>query len=225
MAIRNATDTVPVVMTAVADPVGSGIVATLAHPGGNFTGMVSFVVELAAKRIEMVRDLIPTAKLVGAIADPGNSANMMQWEAIRSAAKTLGIEVQKFEIRNAEGVSRAFDEARRERVDAIHVDLNSITRANQRLIVALAARDKLPAISSAREFVAEGGLMSYGVSYPQLYLRAASFVDRIFKGTRPADLPVEQPTRLELVINLKTAKAMGLNFPPALLVSADEVIE
>jgi putative ABC transport system substrate-binding protein len=212
-------------MTAVADPVGSGIVATLAHPGGNFTGMISFNNELAGKRVAMLRELVPAAKLVAAIEDPGNPANTTQWEQIRDAARTLGIGALKLEVRNAEDVIRAFDEAHRQRVDAIYVDVNSITRANQRLIVELASRHKLPAIYSAREFLEVGGLMTYGVSYPQLYFRAASFVEKIFNGAKPADLPVEQPARLELVVNLRTAKAMGLEIPAALLVSADEVIE
>ena len=225
LAIKNATATVPVVMTAVADPVGSGIVATLAHPGGNFTGMVSFTNELAGKRVAMLRELVLAAKLVAAIEDPGNPANTTQWEQIRDAARTLGIGAMKLEVRNAEDVIRAFDEARRQRVDAIYVDVNSITRANQRLIVELASRHKLPAIYSAREFLEVGGLMSYGVSYPQLYFRAASFVEKIFKGAKPADLPVEQPTTFELVINLKAATALGLTIPPTIMVRADEVIE
>jgi putative tryptophan/tyrosine transport system substrate-binding protein len=225
LAIKNATTTVPAVMTAVADPVGSGIAASLAHPGGNFTGLVSFATELAAKRVEMLRELVPAAKLVAAIEDPGNPANTAQWEAIRDAARTLGIGALQLKVRNAEDVIRVFDEARVQRVDAIYVDVNSITRANQRLIVELAARHKIPAIYSAREFLEVGGLMSYAVSYPQLYYRAASFVEKIFKGAKHADLPVEQPARLELVVNLRTAKAMGLEIPPALLVSADEVIE
>jgi ABC-type uncharacterized transport system substrate-binding protein len=225
LAIMNATATLPVVMTAVVDPVGSRIVASLAHPGGNFTGMISFNNELAAKRVEMLKELLPTVKLVAATEDPGNPADTMQWEAIRKAAQTLGIGALKLEVRDAQDVISAFDEARRQRVDAIYIGVNSITRANQRLIVELAARHKLPAIYPAREFVEAGGLMTYAVSYPQLYYRAASFVDKIFKGAKPADLPVEQPARLEFVINLRTAKAMGLEIPTALLVSADEVID
>jgi putative ABC transport system substrate-binding protein len=131
----------------------------------------------------------------------------------------------RLDVRNAEDVVHAFDEARQQRVDAIYVDLSGVTRANQRLIADLAARYRLPAMYEAREFLQVGGLITYAVSYPQIYYRAASFVDRIFKGAKPADLPVEQPAKLELVINLKAAKAMGLEIPAALLVSADEVIE
>jgi putative ABC transport system substrate-binding protein len=225
IAIKNATATLPVVMTAVADPVGAGIVASLAHPGGNFTGMISFTVELAAKRIEMMRELIPTAKLFATIAVPGNPNDTKYWGLIREAAQTLGIEALRFGVRNAEDIIRAFDEARRQRADAVYVDVNSITRANRRLIVELATRIKLPAIYAAREFVDDGGLMTYGVSYPQLYFRAASLVDKIFKGTKPSDIPVEQPTALDLVINLKTAKALGLTIPETLLATADEVIQ
>jgi putative tryptophan/tyrosine transport system substrate-binding protein len=225
LAIMNATATLPVVMTAVVDPVGSGIVASLPHPGGNFTGMISFNNDLAAKRVEMLKELVPTVKLIAAIEDPGNPADTTQWEDIRNAAQTLGIGAMKLEVRDAQDVISAFDEARRQRVDAIYIGVNSITRANLRLIVKLAAQHKLPAIYPAREFVEAGGLMTYGVSYPQLYYRAASFVDKIFKGAKPADLPVEQPARLEFVINLRTAKAIGLEVPPTLLARANEVIE
>jgi putative ABC transport system substrate-binding protein len=225
LAIKKATTTVPVVMTAVADPVGAGIVASLAHPGGNFTGVVSFATELAGKRIEILRELIPTAKLVAAIEDPENPANTIQWGVIRDAARTLGVEALKLEVRNAEDVIRVFDEASRQRVDAIYVDVNSVTRANQRLIVDLAGRHRLPAIYSDREFLDGGGLITYGVSYPQLYYRAASFVNKILMGAKPENLPVEQPSRLEVVVNLKTAKALGLTVPLPLLTRADEVIE
>jgi putative ABC transport system substrate-binding protein len=225
MAVKNATSTVPVVMTAVGDPVGSGIIAALARPGGNFTGMTSFTTELAAKRVELLREVIPTAKLVAAIQDGGNPNTAEQWEQIRTAARTLGVEALNFVVGNAEDVSRAFDEATRKRVDAIYVDVASVTRANRHLIVELAAHHKLPAMYSAREFVEDGGLMTYGVSYPQLYARAASLVDKIFKGAKPADLPVEQPTKLELVINLRTTRALALEVPPTLLALADEVIE
>jgi putative ABC transport system substrate-binding protein len=225
IAVKNATSTVPVVMTAIADPVGSGIVAGLAHPGGNFTGMISFAFELGAKRVEMLREMIPTAKLLAAIRDGGNPVVAEEWEQIRNAARALGVEALNFEVRNAEDVSRAFDEAARRRVDAIHVGVDSVTRANRHLIVELAAHHKMPTMYSARESVEDGGLMSYGVSYPQLYARAASLVDKIFKGAKPADLPVEQPTKLELVINLKTAKALGLTIPLTLQYAADEIIE
>jgi putative ABC transport system substrate-binding protein len=223
-AVKNATSTVPVVMTAVSDPVGSGIVAALAHPGGNFTGMISFALELAAKRVELLREMIPTAKLLATIEDGGNPANAENWEQIRKAARTLGVEALNFDVRNAEDVSRAFDEAARKRVDAIYVDVDSVTRANRQLIVELAAQHKLPAIYAAREFVEDRGLVAYGVSYPQLYARAASLVDKILKGAKPADLPVEQPTKFELIINLKTAKALDLTIPLTLQYAADEVI-
>jgi putative ABC transport system substrate-binding protein len=225
MAVKNAASTVPVIMAAVSDPVGSGIVAALAHPGGNFTGMISFALELAPKRVELLREMIPTAKLLATIEDDRNPANAENWEQIRKAARTLGLEALNFDVRNAEDVSRAFDEAARKRVDAIYVDVDSVTRANRHLIVELAARHKLPAIYAAREFVEDGGLVTYGVSYPQLYARAASLVDKILKGAKPADLPVEQPTKFELVINLKTAKALGLTIPLTLQYAADEVIE
>jgi putative ABC transport system substrate-binding protein len=225
IAVKNATSTVPVVMSAVADPIGSGIVAELAHPGGNFTGMISFVTELEAKRVELLREMVPKLKQLAIIRDGSNPATATQWEEVQKAARALAIEARNFDVRSGADVGRAFEVASKDLVDAIYVGVDSVTRTNQRQIVDLAARYKLPAIYPAREFVEEGGLVTYGVSYPQLYLRAGSFVDKIFKGAKPADLPVEQPTKLELVLNLKTAKALGLDVPPLLLARADEVIE
>jgi putative ABC transport system substrate-binding protein len=225
IAVKNATSAVPVVMAAVADPVGSGIVDTLARPGSNFTGLISFATELSAKRVEFLRELIPTAKLFSALQDASNPVSAKEREEVEEAARTLGIELLNFDVRNAGDVSRAFDESKRRQVDAIYVEINSVTRANRRLIIELAAQYKLPAIYGGREFVEDGGLIVYGVSYPQLYTRAASFVDKIFKGAKPADLPVEQPAKLELVVNLKAAMAIGLQIPPSLLARADEVIE
>ena len=212
-------------MAAVADPVGSGLVAGLARPGGNFTGMDSFASELAGKDVELLRAMIPTVKSLASMRDTSNPPTVRQWEGVQKAGRALGIETKTLDVRNAADVSRAFDVASRDRIDAIYVDVDSVTRANQRQIIELAAQYKLPAIYAAREFVERGGLAAYGVSYPQLYSRSASLVDKIFKGENPADIPVEQPTKLELVINLKTARAMGLKLPAALLALADEVIE
>ena len=225
MAVKNATSTVPVVMSAVSDPVGLGIVASLARPGGNFTGLISFAGELTAKNVELLMMMVPTVKLLAYVQDPSNPSTAEQWEDIQRAARKLAIGAKSFDVRNTTDVSRAFATASKDRVDAIYVTVNNVTRANQRQIVGLAAQYKLPAIYQAREFVENGGLFSYAVSYPQLYFRAASYVDKIFKGVKPADLPVEQPTKFELVINMKTAKALGLDLPPMSLARADEVIE
>jgi putative ABC transport system substrate-binding protein len=225
LAVKNATVTVPVVMSAIADPIGSGLAAGLARPGGNFTGMVSFVNELAGKNVELLRAMVPTATRLALMRDASNPATGRQWEGMQKAGAALGIETRNFDVRNAVDVSRAFDVASRDRVDAIYVDVDPVTRANQRQIIELATQYKLPAIYSEREFVERGGLATYAVSYPQLYFRSARLVDKIFKGANPADIPFEQPTKLEFVLNLKTARAMGLELPAALLTLADEVIE
>ena len=157
--------------------------------------------------------------------DIDNPADAIEFEEMRKAGRPLAIEVQRIDLGNPPDLGRAFEVAIKERIDAIRVNMNSVTRANQRLIADLAAKHKLPAIYAAREFVDKGGLMTYGVSYPDLYFRAASYVNKIFKGAKPGDLPVEQPTKLELVVNLKTAKALGITIPPSIMVRADEVIE
>ena len=225
MAVKNAASAVPVVMSAVSDPVGSGIIASLAHPGGNFTGLISFAGELATKNVELLITMVPAVKLIALMQDASNPATARFWEEVQRAARTRGIGAKSFDVRNPEDVSRAFDTASKDRVDAIYVNVDNVTRPNQRQIIELAAQHKLPAIYAAREFVDNGGLFTYAVSYPQLYFRAASFVDKIFKGVKPADLPVEQPTKFELVINMKSAKTLGLAVPASLLALADEVIE
>ena len=225
MAVKNATSTIPVVMASVADPVGSGVVANLAHPGGNITCLSSFSTELEAKRFQFLTELVPGMKRVWSLDDIDNPADAIECEEMRKAGRPLAIEVQRIDLGNPPDLGRAFEVAIKERVDAIRVNMNSVTRANQRLIADLAAKHKLPAIYAAREFVDKGGLMTYGVSYPDLYFRAASYVNKIFKGAKPGDLPVEQPTKLELVVNLKTAKALGITIPPSIMVRADEVIE
>ena len=225
LAVKNATTTVPVIMSAVTDPVRSGLATGLARPGGNFTGMVSFAAELAGKNVELLRAMVPTIKLLASLRDASNPAAAMQWEEIQQAGHLLGIETRSFDVQNAADVSRAFDVASRDRVDAIYVNVDSVNRANQLQIIGLAAQHKLPAIYSAREFVERGGLATYAVSYPQLYSRTADLADKVFKGTNPADIPFEQPTKFELVLNLKTAKALGLTIPETLLATADEVIQ
>ncbi len=225
LAVKNATSTIPVVMAAVANPVGLGIVADLAHPGGTITGLTSFVTEVEAKRIELLKEIVPGMRRVAAIWDSSNPTTAIQLEGQQTAARSLAIEITHLPVQNAADVSRAFEAAINERIDAIVVAIDTVTSTNRRQIVDLAARYRLPAIYASREFVDDGGLMTYGVSYPQLYYRAASFVDKILKGAKPADIPVEQPTKLELILNLKTAKALGLAIAPSVLARADEVIE
>jgi putative tryptophan/tyrosine transport system substrate-binding protein len=225
LALKRASSTIPIVMSGVVDPVGSGIAASLSHPGGNITGMSSSVTVLEAKRIQLLKELIPKMKRLAVLGDFDNPAVAMQWEEVLAAAPSLAIEVQRFALRKSEDVSRAFEELVSQKFDAIRVGVDGVTRPNRGLIISLAASHKLPAIYAASEFAADGGLISYGANYPALYARAAGIVDKIFKGARPADIPVEQPTKFDLVLNLKTSKALGLDVPPTLLARADEVIE
>src|SRR5215470_18015952 len=228
LAAKNATSTIPVVMTGVGDPLAFGIVASLARPGGNVTGLSSFANELQAKRVELLRDLVPGIRRIASLRDRSNPGAASAWEDVRSAARSLAIEsllVDLRDVRSALDLQRLMDAASEQHIDALEVTIDAVTYNYQREIVDFAARRKLAAIYGAREFVDGGGLMAYAVSYPQLYYRAATFVDKIFKGVKPADLPVEQPTRMALVINLKAAKALGLAVPQSILLRADEVIE
>jgi len=223
LAAKNATVTIPVVILGVGDPVGQGVVASLAHPGGNITGLSAVVTELYAKRVQLLRDLMPRAARIAALFNMSNPAIPPQWKEVEIAARSLGLQPQLLDVRKPEDLVPAFDAATRHRADTLIVGLETLTLTNQQLIVDLAAKHRLPAMYASTEFA--GGLVAYGVRYPGHYRLAASFADKIFKGAKPADLPVEQPTKFELVINLKTAKALGLTVPQTLLVSADEVLE
>ena len=224
-AAKNATSTVPVVMAASGDPVGVGLVTSLNHPGGNITGLSAIVSELAPKRLELIREIVPALGRIAVLANMSNDAVRRDWGEIETAARSLGVQSQLLDLRKSDALGPMFDDATARRVDALVVVIDTITLANQQRIVDLAMKHRLPAIYSAREFVDAGGLTSYGVSYPDLYRRAATYVDKILKGNKPDDLPVEQPTKLELVINLKTARALGLEISPTLIARADEVIE
>jgi putative ABC transport system substrate-binding protein len=223
LAAKNATGSIPVIMTSIGDPVGPGIVASLARPGGNVTGLTSVATELYAKRVELLRELVPRTARVAALFNMGNPAVPPQWKEVETAARSLGIQPQLLDVRKGEDLGPAFEGAIRQRADALVVGLDTLLQANQRLIVDLAAKHRLPAVYATTEFA--GGLVIYGVNYPEHYRRAASFADKIFKGAKPADLPVEQARKFELVINRRTAKALGLTIPPALLLKADQVIE
>jgi putative ABC transport system substrate-binding protein len=224
-AVKNATSTVPVVMMASGDPVGVGLVTSLARPGGNITGLSAIVGELSPKRLELIREIVPGLARIAVLANTSNDAVRRDWARIETAARSLGVQSQLLDLRESDALGPTFDDASARRADALVVVIDAITQANQQRIVDLAMKHRLPAIYSSREFVDAGGLISYGVSYPDLYRRAATYVDKILKGTKPADLPVVQPTKFELVINLKTAKALGLQIPDKLLALADEVIE
>jgi putative ABC transport system substrate-binding protein len=222
LAAKNATTTIPVVILGVGDPVTQGIVASLAHPGGNITGLSAAVTAIYAKRVQLLRELVPRAVRIAALLNMSNPALPPQWKEIATAARSLGIEAQLLDVRKADDLEPAFDTASRQRADALVVGLETLTQTNQRTIVDLAAKRRLPAIYASTEFA--GGLVSYGANYPDMYRHAASFAHRIFTGTKPADLPVEEPTRFELIINRKAARALGLAIPPSLLARADAVI-
>ena len=224
-AAKNATETIPVVMAAIGEPLGIGVVASLARPGGNVTGFSAFVTELAGKRVELAKELWPGSSTVGLLNNMGNPVVPPQWEATKEAAKVLGVEAVLLDIRSRDDIPRAFETANAQHVDTLLVGIEVLIQENRQLITDLAAKHRLPAIYASKEFVDVGGLMTYGVSYPDLYFRSATFIDKIFRGAKPGDLPVEQPTKLELIVNLKTAKALGVDVPPTLLTRADEVIE
>jgi putative ABC transport system substrate-binding protein len=224
-AAKNATETIPIVMAAIGEPLGVGVVASLARPGGNVTGLSAFVTELAGKRVELAKELWPGSSTVGLLNNMGNPVVPPQWEETKKAAKVLGIEAVLLDIRSSDDIPRAFETANAQHVDTLLVGIEVLIQENRQLITDLAAKHRLPAIYASKEFVDIGGLMAYGVSYPDLYFRSATFIDKIFRGAKPGDLPVEQPTKLELIVNLQAAKALGLAVPAALLSRADEVIE
>jgi putative ABC transport system substrate-binding protein len=224
LAAKAATATVPIVMAASGGPLAAGVVGGLARPGGNVTGLSAATDELTAKRLELLTEVVPGLKKIAYLQDMANPIAPPQWQELTAAARSLGIEAQVLDIRKPEDVADALAVAARQRV-ALVVGNDTVTHVSRQELVALTGKYGLPAIYATREFVDAGGLISYAVNYSDLYRRAATFVDKIFKGAKPAELPVEQPTKFELVINLKTANALGLTIPPSLLARADEVIE
>ncbi len=223
LAAQSATGTIPVVIIGVGDPVGQSLVASLARPGRNITGLSAAVTEIYPKRVQLLRELVPRALRIAALFNMSNPALPPQWKEIETAARSLSIEPHLLDVRTPEDLEPALDAATKQRVDALIVGLDTLTQANQRSIVDLVAKRRLPAIYASTEFA--GGLIVYGVNYPEMYRHAASFAHKILKGANPADLPVEEPTKFELVINLRTAKALGLTIPRSLLLRADQVIE
>ena len=221
LAAKNATRTIPVIITGVGDPVGQGIVASLARPGANITGLSAAVTEIYPKRVQLLKQLAPKAVRMAGLFNMGNPALPAQWKEVERAARSLGIEPLLLDVRKAEDLEPAFEAAIRQRADALIVGIDTVTQSNQRLIVELAAKHRLPAMYASTEFA--GGLISYGVNYPEMYRRAAGIAHKIFKGAKPADLPVEEPTAFELVINPKTGQALGLTIPPALLLRSNRL--
>jgi len=224
LAVKRSTSTIPIVFAAAADPLGTGLVSTLARPGGNVTGLSVEATDLGSKRLELLRDVVPNFRRLGIMANVGNSASVLEMREVQSASGTLGLEVKTLDIRQAEDIARAFDELKGY-VDALYVCIDTILFANRIRIITLALAARLPTMFTTREAVKAGGLMTYGPSFPELFRRAGDYVDKILHGAKPEDLPVEQPTKFDLVLNLTTAKALGLTIPPTLVARADEVIE
>ena len=220
-AAKQATKEIPIVMSPSGDPVGTGLIVSLARPGGNVTGLSAAAAELAGKSLELIREILPAARRVAALADPKNPFTKPFLEQIQLAARTLGVEIQSHMVRCAEEFDAAFSEMARQQADAVIVQ-PTLPRKGA---IDLALKHRLLAVSGNRAFADAGGLMSYAASIADRYRNSAVYVDKILKGSKPSELPVQQPTRFELVINLKTAKALGLTVPPSLLARADEVIE
>ena len=223
--LLQATRTVPVVFVIVPDPVGAGFVDSLARPGGNATGFIAYEYGLSGKWLEVLKEIAPGVTRAAVIRDPALASGPGQFAAIQSIAPSLGVEVSPVNVRDAGEIERAITAFAHSPNGGLIVTGSALVGLHRHLIIALAARHKLPAVYVERTYVAAGGLVSYGSDFLDQYRRAASYVDRILKGEKPADLPVQQPTKYELVINLKTAKALGLDIPPTLLARADEVIE
>ncbi len=225
LAAKRATGTIPIVMAGSANPVGTGAVGGLAHPGGNVTGLSAFGTEMQGKAIEMLRELLPQIFRVAFLFNMSNAGLQTNWRMAEQDARSVGLQPQLLDVRTDRDLEPALDAAVKQRAGAVIIGLDTLTQVHRGRIIEGLARRHLPAISREREFADAGGLMSYGVNYPDQYRRAATFVDKILKGAKPADLPVEQPTKFELVINLKTARALGLTLPQTLLLRADQVIE
>ena len=224
-AAQQITTTMPVVMGNAADPVGTGLVASLARPGGNITGLSDFNLGVVTKRLELLKEMVPSASRVAVLLNPANPTNPLQLKEIQAIAPALGVTLLPLEVKGADDIDPAFTAMQKARVEALIVFGDPMFGTHQRRIFELAAQSQLPAIYGTRLSVDAGGLMSYGTNFDDLYRRAATYVDKILKDAKPADLPVEQPTKFELVINLKTAKALGLTIPESFLIRADEVIE
>jgi putative ABC transport system substrate-binding protein len=223
MASKQATSVIPIVFAAAGDPVAGGLVASLARPGGNATGLSSLVADLAGKRLELLREFVSLRRLA-IMGNVGNPLSVLEMREVHAAAGTLGLEVHTLEIRRAQDIAPAF-EALKGRADALYVCIDALVNANRIRINTSALGARLPTMHGSRDYVEAGGLMSYGPNYPDLFRRSADYVDKILHGAKPGDIPVEQPTKFDLVVNLTTAQALGLEVPPTLLARADEVME
>jgi putative ABC transport system substrate-binding protein len=224
LALKQATPIIPIVFANALEPVGAGLVASLARPGGNVTGLSLQQIDLAGKRLELLREVVPGLRQLAIMANVGNPGNVLEMAEIQAAARLLDLDVATLEIRRAEDIAPAF-KTLKDRAQALYVCGDTVVTTNRIRINILAVGARMPTIFSNRELVEAGGLMAYGPSFPDLWRRAAEFVDKILRGAKPADMPVEQPTKFDLAINLITAEALGLTMPPTLLARADVVIE
>lgn len=224
-AVKQATETIPIVIAGAVDPVEAGFAATLARPGGNITGLSLMAPDLVGKQLEITKKLVPTVSRVALLGNPLNAGTAPQLKRAQDAARALGLRLQTVEARGPSKIDSAFAAIAREHAGAVIVFIDRVFLDQRARIARLAARQRLPAVYGMEDHVEAGGLIIYGPSVAERYRRAATFVDKILKGARPADLPIEQPTRFELVINLKTAAALGLKIPPSLLLRADRVIQ
>jgi putative ABC transport system substrate-binding protein len=224
LAAKQATSTIPIVFATAGDPVGTGLVASLPRPGGNITGLSNQQADLASKRLELFREIEPTFRMLTIIGNVNAPASLLEMKEVETAAGALGLEVHTIEIRKPEEISAVFAMLR-DRAGPLYVVGDPLIFSNRVRISTLAVGARVPTMYNFREYVQAGGLMSYGPNFPDLFRRAADYVDKILRGSKPADIPVEQPTKFDLVINLTTARALGLTIPPTLLARADEVIE
>jgi putative tryptophan/tyrosine transport system substrate-binding protein len=225
LAAKQATTTIPIVMAVTGDALEVGLVSSLARPGGNVSGLSMLMPELEGKRFELLKEVLPRLAHVAVLTNPGNPFTAISWRTMRIAAETLGARLQTFEIRAPEDFEHAFTAIKNAQADALTLIGDRFLLAHRKRIVDFAIRGRFAGIYPYSEFVVEGGLMSYGPNYPAMFRHSAVYVDKILKGAKPADLPIEQPTQFELVISHKTAKTLGLTIPPSLLARADQVIE
>jgi putative tryptophan/tyrosine transport system substrate-binding protein len=223
-ALRRATSVIPIVFAIAGDPLGGGLVASLSRPGGNITGFSNQQSDLAGKRLGLFREILPNLRRLAILANAGHAEAVLEMDEVEAAARNFGIEVAKLEVRRAEDIAPAYETLQGE-ADALYVVVEGLVSTNRPRIITLALGARLPTIFNIREYAQAGGLMSYGPDFPDLFRRTADYVDRILRGAKPAELPVEQPTKFDFIINLTTAKALGLTIPQAMLLRADEVIE
>jgi putative ABC transport system substrate-binding protein len=225
LAAKKATRAIPIVMASVSDPIAVGLVESLAHPDGNITGLSQIASDLAGKRLELLKEMVPKLSRVAVLWNPQNPASTISWKEIQLPGRQLAVELHSLEVRSPNDFDKAFEAATRARAGALFIIADPVIVTNLKRIAGLAAKSRLPSIFQFSEFADSGGLVAYGPDRADMFRRAATFVDKILKGAKSGELPIEQPTKFELVINMKTAKALGLTIPPSILLRADRVIE